>query len=62
MGYLLFTEHNGYSRTDTEIAFDRKLCIVDGTDVLHDGETKSRASDTLGVGFIHSVEAFAKAW
>ena len=29
--------------------------------MLDDGKTESRSTDTLGVGFIHTVEAFAKA-
>ena len=62
MGYLLFTEYNGYGRTDTEIALNRKLGIADSADVLHDGKTKSGAADALGMGFVHSIEALAKAW
>ena len=61
VGCLLFTEYNGYGRTDTEFAFDGKLGIADGADVLDDGKTESRTANTLGVRFIHTVEAFAKA-
>ena len=34
VGYLLFTEYNGYGRTDTEIALNRKLGIADSADVV----------------------------
>ena len=61
MDFLLFTENNRDGCTDTEFAFDEKLGIADGADVLDDGKTKSCAADTLGVGFIHSVEALAQA-
>ena len=61
MGYLLFTEYYGYGRTDAEIALNRKLGITDGADVLYDSKTKTGAADALGMGFVHSVEALAKA-
>ena len=61
VGYLLFTEYNGYGRTDTEITLDRKLGVVDSADVLYDSKTKSGSADTFGMGFVHSVEAFAQA-
>ena len=53
VGYLLFTEYYGYGRTDAEIALNRKLGIADGTDVLHDGKTKTGSTNALGMGFIH---------
>ena len=56
-----FFENNGHRRTNTEIALNRKLGIVDSADVLYDSKTKSGATDTLGMGFIHAVEAFAQA-
>ena len=61
VGYLLFAEYNGYCRTDTEITLNRKLSIAYGADVLDDSKTKSGAADALGMGFVHSVEALAKA-
>ena len=62
VGYLLFTEYYSHGRTDAEITFNRKLGVVDSADVLHDGKTKSGSADTLGMGFVHSIEALAKAW
>ena len=59
---LLFTENNRDGRTDTEFAFDGKLCIRNSAYMLYDCKTESRSADTLGVGFIHSVKAFAKTW
>ena len=59
---LLFTENNRNGRTDTEFAFDGKLRVRNSADVLDDGKTESCATDTPGVGFIHSVEALAQAW
>ena len=55
VGYLLFAEYNGYGGTDTEIAFDGKLGVVDGADVLYDSKTKTGAANTLGMGFVHSI-------
>ena len=61
VGYLLFAEYNGYGRTDTEIALNRKLGITNGADVLYDSKTKTGSANTLGMGFVHSIEALAKA-
>ena len=48
-----------YRGTNAEIAFDGKLGIADGADVLHDGQAEARAADALGVGFVHAIEALA---
>ena len=61
VGYLLFTEYYGYGRTDAEVALNRKLGITNGADVLYDSKTKTGAADALGMGFVHAVEALAKA-
>ena len=61
VGYLLFTEYNGYGRTDAEIALNRKLGIADSTDVLYDSKTKTSSTYSLGMGFVHSIEALTKA-
>ena len=50
---IIFTKDHSYGRTDAEIALNRKLGIADGTDVLHDGKTKTGSANALGMGFIH---------
>ena len=61
MGYFLFTEYNSYGSAYTEFAFDGKLCVRNSADVLDDGrKTKTGSADTLGMGFVHAIEALAK--
>ena len=50
---ILFAKHNRNSCTNAEIALNRKLGIADGTDVLHDGKTKTGSANAFGMGFIH---------
>ena len=58
----LFFENNRERRALSEGAVNAEVCSVNCADMLHDCKTEACTADTLGVRFIHTVEAFAKAW
>ena len=57
----LFFENNRERRSLSEGAVDAEVCSVNCADMLYDCKTEACAANTLGVRFIHTVEAFAKA-
>ena len=42
-----FIKNYGYCCANSKVAFDGKLGVADGTDVLHYGKTESGTADTF---------------
>ena len=58
----LFFDNIRERRSLSDGAVIAEVCSVNCADMLYDCKTEACAAKTLGVRFIHTVEAAAKAW